>query len=97
MLLRERIREQRPVMGRQRVLDQKPTAAPRAKASEGEKINPVLATGGDEELMERLIEELQAWRRAYLEARERWRVDKSTTFPRGTWWKVVYDGAAIAA
>jgi hypothetical protein len=65
-LLRERIREQRPVMGRQRVLDQKPTSAPRTKPSEGDKINPVLATGGDGELMERLIEELQAWRRAYI-------------------------------
>jgi hypothetical protein len=57
----------------------------------------VLATGGDEELLKMLIAELQAWRRAYIEARERWRVDKSATFPRGTWWKVVYDGAAIAA
>jgi len=79
------------------VLDQKPTAAPRAKAVEGDKINPVLATGGDAELLKMLIAELQAWRRAYLEARERWRVDKSATFPPGTWWKVVYDGAAIAA
>jgi hypothetical protein len=96
-LLRERIREQRPVMGRQRVLDQKPTSAPKTKPSEGEKINPVLATGGDGELMKVLIAELQAWRRAYIEARERWRIDKTATFPPGTWWKVVYDGAAIAA
>jgi hypothetical protein len=96
-VLRERIREQRPVMGRQRVLDQKPTSAPRTEPSEGEKINPVLATGGDALLMELLIAELHAWRRAYIEARERWRVDKTATFPPGTWWKVVYDGAAIAA
>jgi hypothetical protein len=97
MLLRERIRERRPVMGRQRVLDQKPTSAPKTKPSEGDEINPVLATGGDALLMVLLIEELQAWRRAYIEARERWRVDKTATFPPGTWWKVVHDGAAIAA
>jgi hypothetical protein len=96
-LLRERIRQEQPVMGRQRVLDQKPTSAPKTKPSEGKKINPVLATGGDGELLKVLIAELQAWRRAYIGARERWRVDKTATFPPGTWWKVVYDGAAIAA
>jgi REP element-mobilizing transposase RayT len=92
-----REREPKPVMGPQRVLEQKPTSAPKTKPSERKKINPVLATGGDGELLKVLIAELQAWRRAYIEARERWRVDKTTTFPRGTWWKVVYDGAAIAA
>jgi outer membrane protein OmpA-like peptidoglycan-associated protein len=54
-LLRERIREERPVMGRQRVLDQKPTSAPKTKPSEGKKINPVLATGGDGELLKVLM------------------------------------------
>jgi hypothetical protein len=92
-----REREARPVMGRERVLEQKPTSAPKTKPSEGKKINPVLATGGDATLMMLLIAELQEWREAYIEARERWRVDKTATFPRGTWWKVVYDGAAIAA
>jgi hypothetical protein len=97
MLLRGRLRDQRPIMGARRVLDQKPTSTPGTKPSEGNKINPVLATGGDGQLLKALIAELRAWRQAYLEARERWRVDKTATFPPGTWWKVVYDGAAIAA
>ncbi len=78
------------------MLEQEPTSAPKSKPSEGKKISPVLATGGDATLMMLLIAELQEWRKTYIEARERWRIDKTATFPRGTWWKVVYDGAAIA-
>jgi hypothetical protein len=39
---------------------------------------------------------LRQWRRAYREARERWRFDKTVLFPLGTWWVVQRDGAALA-
>ena len=43
--------------------------------------------------MKRLIAELKASRRAYRDALERWKQDKSTSFPVGTYWMVVHHGA----
>jgi putative transposase len=96
-LRKERIRERRAVLGRQRVLQNKVTDRPWTTESVRPARNPVLAAAGEPGLMAILVTQLRAWRRAYIEARDRWRTDKTAVFPPGTWWKVVHDGAAMAA
>jgi len=91
-LRKERIRTGRAVLGAQLVKDQDPFGSPRTKPDKSD-INPMLATGGDGPLMRRLIAELKAWRRAYRDALERWKHDKSVSFPVGTYWMVVHHGA----
>jgi putative transposase len=95
-LRKERVRAGRAVLGRQRMLQKKITDRPWTKESTEPTRNPVLASGGDPGLMVALVAQLRAWRRAYIEARDRWRTDKTAVFPLGTWWKAVHDGAAIA-
>ena len=91
-LRKERIRTGRAVLGAQLVMQQDPFESPKTKPPKSD-INPMLATGGDGPLMKRLIAELKAWRRAYRDALERWKQDKSISFPVGTYWMVVHHGA----
>ena len=91
-LRKERIRTGRAVLGAQLVIQQDPFESPKTKPPKSD-INPMLATGGDGPLLKRLIAELKAWRRAYRDALERWKQDKSTSFPVGTYWMVVHHGA----
>jgi len=91
-LRKDRIRTGRAVLGAQLVKDQDPFESPKTKPTKSD-INPMLATGGDGPLLKRLIAELKAWRRAYREALERWKHDKSVSFPVGTYWMVVHHGA----
>jgi len=93
---KERIREGRGVLGAQRVKDQSHKKRPKTKDRRG-KLNPMIATGGDGPLMKQAIKALRMWRRAYREALERWRVDKTTEFPEGSYWVVVHHGAAVVS
>jgi hypothetical protein len=95
-LRKERIREGRGVLGAQRVKDQSHKKRPKTKDRRG-KLNPMIATGGDGPLMKQAIKALRLWRRAYREALERWRVDKTTEFPEGSYWVVVHHGAAVVS
>lgn len=95
-LRRERIREGRAVLGPQIVMQQRHTARP-ARSERRGKLNPVLATGGDGALMKVAKAALRTWRTAYREALDRWRQDKTTRFPEGSYWVVVHHGAAIAS
>lgn len=92
-LRKERIRTRRAVVGATLVMQQDPFGSPKTKPPESD-IKPVLATGGDGPLLARLLAELKTWRRAYREALERWKTDKSTVFPIGTYWMVVHHGAS---
>jgi putative transposase len=93
---RERAEQEAAFMGKQRVLMQHPFDRPRTPDDLVPGRNPSLATGGDGALMRAAILELRQWRRAYREALVRWRVDKTATFPMGTWWVVQRAGAVIA-
>jgi hypothetical protein len=93
---RDRAKQRKPFLGRSRVLAQRPFDRPRNPDALEPKRNPTLKTGGDGPLMRFAIGVLRAWRRAYREARERWRFDKSVGFPLGTWWVVQRAGAALA-
>jgi hypothetical protein len=86
----------KPFLGRARVLSQHPFDRPRNPEQLAPTRNPVIKTGGDGGLMRFAIAALRAWRSAYYEALERWRVDKSVCFPFGTWWVVQRAGAGIA-
>jgi putative transposase len=95
----ERIRRNRRgvgVLGRQRILAQDPFDRPRKPDEMVPSRKPSLATAGDGTLMRAVILELRAWRCAYREALARWRLDKTATFPLGTWWVVQRAGAALA-
>jgi hypothetical protein len=86
----------KPFLGRARVLAQRPFDRPRNADSPAPARNPMLKTAGDAPLMQFTIAVLREWRRAYAEARERWRTDKDATFPLGTWWVIQRAGAATA-
>lgn len=85
-----------PFLGRERVLEQHPFDRPRNPDTLEPSRHPVVATAGDGPLMKFVIGVLRDWRRAYAEARARWRVDKTALFPHGTWWVVQRAGAALA-
>jgi hypothetical protein len=95
-LARERLRTGTPVLGAQRVRQQHHRSRPRTKLPANQ-LDPAIATGGDHELEKQAKAALKAWRRAYREALERWKADKATCFPRGSYWVVVHHGAAVAA
>lgn len=95
-LAAERRREQRPVLGRERVMHQSPFDNPREVGDRAPKRNPVIASGGDPAALFDAIVDLRKWRAAYAEARRRWRDDKTTVFPHGTWWVVQHAGAVAA-
>ena len=57
----------------------------------------MLATGGDRNLMKRAKAALRTWRLAYRDALERWKRDKATVFPLGSYWVVVHHGALVAS
>jgi hypothetical protein len=92
---RARGKHGKPVVGRARVLAQRPFDRPGNPDVLVPKRSPALKTGGDGGLMRFAIRVLQEWRRAYREARNRWRFDKTVTFPLGTWWVVQRAGAAV--
>jgi len=83
-------------VGAQRVKAQDHEKRPTTKDRRG-KFNPMIATGGDGPLMKQAIKALRLCRRAYREALERWRTDKTTEFPEGSYWVVVHHGAAIVS
>jgi len=92
---RERRAAGLPFLGAAKVLAQKPFDRPRNRDVLRPTRHPTLATGGDGALMRGLIAGLRAWRRAYYDALGRWRIDKSTVFPFGTWWLVQRANAAF--
>jgi hypothetical protein len=83
-----------PFLGRARILAQRPFDRPRNEARTTPARIPTLKAVGDG-LMHSVIAVLRDWRRAYRDARERWRLDKTTAFPLGTWWVVQRAGAAM--
>jgi putative transposase len=91
-----RARVKKGVLGKERVLQQHPFDRPGNADELLPSRNPAVATGGDAGLMRSVIHALREWRRAYREALERWRGDKTASFPFGTWWVVQRAGAAIA-
>jgi putative transposase len=84
------------VLGKQRILQQSPFDRPRNPDETVPGVHPTVATAGDGKLMKSLVGMLRAWRQAYVDARELWRVNKATLFPLGTWWVVKRAGAAVA-
>jgi putative transposase len=93
---RERAGRGLGVLGKQRILQQRPFDRPRNADKLVPGSHPTLATGGDGVLLKSLIGILRAWRQAYVDARELWRLNKATLFPLGTWWVVKRAGAAVA-
>ena len=94
-IAKERRARNKPFLGRRRVLAQRPFDRPRNADVLPPKRNPTLKTGRDGSLMQSASGQLRAWRRAYRDARERWTLDKTAVFPRGTWWVVQRAGAAF--
>jgi len=92
----ERAKRRKAFLGRARVLTQHPFDRPRNPDVLLPARHPTLKTAGDGRLMRFAIGLLREWRRAYREARERWRTDKTVAFPLGTWWVVQRAGAALA-
>jgi len=60
-------------------------------------LNPTFAVGrGQHDARKLAIRALKAFRSAYRAALKLWRTgDRSTTFPRGTWWMAVFHGAPV--
>jgi hypothetical protein len=87
--------DRKPFLGRARVLAQRPFDRPRNPDQLQPARHPTLKSSNSA-LMRFAVGILRNWGRAYREARERWRIDKTVAFPLGTWWVVRIAGAALA-
>lgn len=79
------------VVGRKALLSQIPSDKPDSLESR-RGLNPTVAAQGGWPKKEAL-DELRAFRSAYLAAREAWLVNKLHSFPFGTWWMAKHAGA----